>query len=53
LRDTLEIECWKHGSCFSLVDGQPHAFPATRPTPVYGVKIDGDDIYVEIDFSEH
>ena len=33
LADSLELECWKHGSCFSLVDGQPHALPATKPTP--------------------
>ena len=47
--DTLEIECWKHGSCFSLVDGQPHALPATKPVPVYTVKIEGDDVFVEVD----
>ena len=47
--DTLEIECWKHGSCFSLVDGQPHALPATKPVPTYTVKIEGDDVFVEVD----
>jgi 3-phenylpropionate/trans-cinnamate dioxygenase ferredoxin component len=46
--DTLEIECWKHGSCFSLVNGEPHALPATRSEPVFEVRIDGDDVYVEI-----
>lgn len=44
--DTAEIECWKHGSCFSLVDGTPNTLPATRPVPVYDVRIDGDDVYV-------
>jgi 3-phenylpropionate/trans-cinnamate dioxygenase ferredoxin subunit len=44
----LEIECWKHGSCFSLVDGTPHALPATKPVPVYAVRIDGNDVIVEI-----
>jgi len=44
--DTLEIECWKHGSCFSLVDGQPNTLPATKPEPVYEVRIDGDDVLV-------
>lgn len=44
--ETLEVECWKHGSCFSLVDGQPNALPATRPVPVYELRIDGDDVYV-------
>lgn len=46
--DTLQIECWKHGSAFSLVDGTPHALPATRPVPVFPVSVDGDDIYVEV-----
>ena len=49
LADTLELECWKHGSCFSLVDGQPHAFPATRPVPTYTVKIEDDAVFVEVD----
>jgi 3-phenylpropionate/trans-cinnamate dioxygenase ferredoxin subunit len=44
--DTMEIECWKHGSCFSLVDGEPSSLPATKPVPVWDVKIDGDDVYV-------
>ena len=44
--DTLEIECWKHGSCFSLVDGEPNTFPATKPVPVYEIRIDGDDVLV-------
>ncbi len=46
--DTLEIECWKHGSCFSLVTGEPSSLPATRPEPVYEVRIDGDDVFVDI-----
>ena len=47
--DTLELECWKHGSCFSLVDGHPSSLPATKPTPVFTVKIEGDDVFVEVD----
>ena len=31
--DDRTIECWKHGSCFSLVDGEPDALPATEPVP--------------------
>ena len=44
--DKLEIECWKHGSCFSLVDGSPNTFPATRPVATYDVRIDDDDVLV-------
>jgi 3-phenylpropionate/trans-cinnamate dioxygenase ferredoxin subunit len=47
--DELSIECWKHGSCFSLTTGEPSSLPATRPTPVYVVKIEGDDVFVEVD----
>ena len=43
-----EIECWKHGSTFSLVSGEPQCLPATKPIPVYGVEVDGDDVYVVI-----
>ena len=46
--DSLEIECWKHGSCFSLVDGTPNTLPATQPVPVYEVRIDGNDVLVVI-----
>jgi 3-phenylpropionate/trans-cinnamate dioxygenase ferredoxin subunit len=44
--ETHQIECWKHGSCFSLVDGTPHSLPATRPVPVYAVRLEGDDVMV-------
>jgi 3-phenylpropionate/trans-cinnamate dioxygenase ferredoxin subunit len=46
--DSLEVECWKHGSCFSLIDGTPNTLPATQPVPVYEVRIDGDDVLVVI-----
>ena len=41
-----EIECWKHGSLFSLVTGEPLTLPATRPVAVYEVAVDGDDVSV-------
>ncbi len=43
-----EIECWKHGSTFSLVDGKPQSLPATRPVPTYDVRVEGDDVMVVI-----
>ncbi len=48
LCDTREIECWKHGSAFSLVDGTPHALPATRPVPVYEARVVDGQIEVVI-----
>lgn len=47
--DDAEIECFKHGSIFSLVTGRPLCLPATRPTPVYRVEIVDRDVYVELD----
>ncbi len=43
-----EIECWKHGSTFSLLDGEPQSLPATRPVPVYEVVLDGSDVLVRL-----
>ena len=46
LEDECEIECWKHGSTFSLATGEPQSLPATRPVPVYEVRVNGDDVSV-------
>ncbi|MET9020433.1 non-heme iron oxygenase ferredoxin subunit [Actinopolymorpha sp. NPDC004070] len=43
-----EIECWLHGSRFDLNSGTPTGLPATEPVPVYPVKIDGDDVLVDV-----
>ena len=47
--DGCTIECWLHGSRFDLVSGEPTGLPATRPVPVYPVKIDGDDVLVRVE----
>ncbi len=39
LCDTKEIECWKHGSTFSLETGEPQTLPATQPVPVYVARV--------------
>jgi 3-phenylpropionate/trans-cinnamate dioxygenase ferredoxin component len=44
--EECEIECPKHGSTFSLVDGEPQTMPATKPVPVYVVRVDGNDVMV-------
>jgi 3-phenylpropionate/trans-cinnamate dioxygenase ferredoxin subunit len=46
--DEREIECPKHGSTFSLETGEPQTLPATRPVPVYSVRVDGDDVVVTL-----
>lgn len=42
-----EIECYLHGSTFSLETGAPSCLPATKPIPTYTVTLDGDDVYVD------
>src|SRR6187549_3078358 len=42
-----QLECWKHGSTFSLVTGQPDSLPATRPVPVYDVRVSDGDVIVK------
>ncbi|CAL9608819.1 non-heme iron oxygenase ferredoxin subunit [Streptomyces sp. NPDC090994] len=46
--DDCHIECWLHGSRFDLRSGKPDSLPATRPVPVYPVKIEGDDVLVSL-----
>jgi 3-phenylpropionate/trans-cinnamate dioxygenase ferredoxin subunit len=43
-----EIECSKHGSMFDLRTGEPCSLPATKPVPVYAVRVEGDDVSVEL-----
>ncbi|NLU67490.1 non-heme iron oxygenase ferredoxin subunit [Streptomyces sp. HNM0574] len=40
--EDCQIECWLHGSSFDLRSGKPSGPPATRPVPVYPVKIEGE-----------
>ena len=43
-----EIECWLHGSTFSLETGKPSCLPAVEPVPVYPVKIEDGAVYVAV-----
>ncbi|MBV8986729.1 MAG: non-heme iron oxygenase ferredoxin subunit [Acidimicrobiia bacterium] len=43
-----EIECWKHGSTFSLETGEPQSLPATKPVAVYEARVEDGDIVVEV-----
>jgi len=47
--DDATIECWKHGSTFDLETGKPRTLPATQPVQVFPVKIEGDDVMIEVD----
>jgi len=43
--DTLE--CWAHGSAFSLRTGQPLNLPAYEPVPVYVIEIEDGELYID------
>ena len=47
-QDDREIECPKHGSIFSLETGEPQSLPATKPVPVYAVRVNDDDVIVTL-----
>lgn len=46
LVEEREIECWKHGSTFSLETGEPQCLPAVKPVLVYAVVVDDEDVKV-------
>ena len=48
LIEECALECWKHGSSFDLRTGEPQSLPATRPVPVYTLKVEGDEVQVEL-----
>jgi 3-phenylpropionate/trans-cinnamate dioxygenase ferredoxin subunit len=43
------IECPRHGSTFDLDTGKPRSLPATVPVPTYAVKVENDEVKVELD----
>ncbi|MET0480472.1 non-heme iron oxygenase ferredoxin subunit [Mycetocola miduiensis] len=43
--DTLE--CWAHGSQFSLRTGKPLSLPAYEPVPVYSVELTDGNIFID------
>jgi 3-phenylpropionate/trans-cinnamate dioxygenase ferredoxin subunit len=46
--DLETIECPKHGSTFDLNTGKPRTLPATLAVQVFPVKIENDDILIEV-----
>jgi 3-phenylpropionate/trans-cinnamate dioxygenase ferredoxin component len=42
------IECPKHGSTFDLATGNPRSLPAVTPVAVFDVKVENDDILIEV-----
>ena len=50
--DEGTIECWKHGSLFSLTTGEAETLPATRPVPVYDVGVEDGQVWLEVGSDE-
>ena len=44
--DSLQIECIKHGSAFSLTTGVPDTLPATQPVEVFSATVVNGDVVV-------
>lgn len=44
-----EIECPRHGARFSVRDGAVRSLPAVVPLPTFKVKVEGEDVLVDVD----
>jgi len=47
--ETYEIECPMHEGRFDLRTGAATHEPCEKPVPSYPVRLDGDDVFVDID----
>jgi 3-phenylpropionate/trans-cinnamate dioxygenase ferredoxin component len=43
-----QLECALHGSRFDLVTGNPDVPPAVRPVTVFPVRLEGEDVLVDL-----
>jgi 3-phenylpropionate/trans-cinnamate dioxygenase ferredoxin subunit len=46
--DGFTVECWLYSSRFELRTGHPRDRPATRPVPVYPVRIEDGSVYAQV-----
>jgi 3-phenylpropionate/trans-cinnamate dioxygenase ferredoxin component len=42
------VECPRHGSLFDLRTGKPRTLPAYRPVDTFEVRVDGEDVKLEL-----
>jgi 3-phenylpropionate/trans-cinnamate dioxygenase ferredoxin subunit len=47
--DDHTIACPRHGAKFDIRNGAALTMPATRPTKSYPVRVEGDDVLVNVD----
>ena len=43
-----EIECPRHGARFDVRTGEATVMPAVMPIDTFGVRVEGDDVEVEV-----
>ncbi len=43
-----QLECALHGSRFDLLTGNPDVAPALRPVRVFPVRVEGEDVLVDL-----
>lgn len=48
-RDGYAVECFLHGAQFDLRTGAVLTPPATQPVKTYPIRIEGDDVLIEIE----
>ena len=42
------VECPRHGSLFDLRSGRPKTLPAFQPVDTFEVRVEGDDVKLEV-----
>ena len=47
--DEKALECWKHGSRFDVVTGEPITLPATQPVPVFVARVVDGNVEITIE----
>jgi 3-phenylpropionate/trans-cinnamate dioxygenase ferredoxin subunit len=47
--DACTVECPRHGSLFDLSTGKPKTLPAYVPVRTFEVRVEGDEVKLEID----
>lgn len=46
-----EVECPRHGSAFDITTGAVLSLPATKPVPVYDVKVEDGFVFLRLEVS--
>ena len=47
--DDTEVECPRHGALFDITTGDAQTLPATKPVPTYGVRVEDDVVFLQLE----